>query len=291
MIHPLIHFGFGVEFQQPAVLAEALAQAVCHNKFFGDFLRSSERLAKASPTDQGASLLDLVREIREDPTLYDQDYWDGGDSLNDKILADAPDKLCQIAAKWRVDEKDLDEKTAEMFEANVYLMGAAQRPEKEVKLDFFFMHSVNASLFFTAFNKQTWLSLENKVRLLEWKGRMDLLTYASRLAPMLDGDEIVNYKVRQAGLTWSSLIDQVNQLKHDDGHIAKLVRALAHGSQVCAPYHNQPELSSRFPLDERGFFQIANMALDTTADPVLPRRWVRGAGGERNWVHCADRDS
>ena len=211
--------------------------------------------------------------------------------MNDKILAEAPEKLCEIAAKWRVDEKDLDEKTAEMIEANVYLTGAAQRPEKEVKLDFFFMHSVNASLFFSAFNKQTWLSLENKVRLLEWKGRIDLLTYASRLAPKLDPDETLNYKPRKDGMTWASLIERVNRLKYDDGHIAKLVRAPAHGSQVCAPYQDQTELFTRFPLNERAFLQIANMAIDTTMDPILPRRWVRGAGGERNWKNFADRRS
>lgn len=29
-LHPIIHLGFGVEFQQPAIIAEALAQAAVH---------------------------------------------------------------------------------------------------------------------------------------------------------------------------------------------------------------------------------------------------------------------
>ena len=289
VIHPLIHFGFGIEFQQPAVIAEALAQAICHNKFFGPFLLRSEQLTKEKTHEEGSSLIDLMREIREDPSLYDEDYWDGGDSLNDKILADAPQKLCEIAAKWRVDVKDLDEKTAEMINVNAFLTGAAQRPDKEVKLDFFFIHCVNASIFFSAFNAQTWLSAENKARLLEWKGRSDLLTYASRLAPELHPDEIANYTPRQSGMTWPLLIERTNKISHDDGHIPKLIRALAHGAQVCAPYEARQDLSSKFPMKESGWLQIANMAVDTTTHPILPNRWVRGAGGARNWEKFADR--
>ena len=289
VIHPLIHFGFGIEFQQPAVIAEALAQAVCHDKFFGPFLFRSEQLGKEKGSEKGSALIDLMREIREDPALYNESYWDGGDSLNDKILADAPQKLCEIAAKWRVDVEDLDEKTAEMINANAFLAGAAQRPEKETKLDFFFIHSVNASIFFSAFNAQPWLSAENKARILEWKGRSDLLTYASRLAPELHPDEIAKYQPRQSSMTWPLLIERTNKMTHDDGHIAKLIRALAHGAKVCAAYEARPESSPRFPLKGEGWLQIGNMAVDTTTQPRLPDRWVRGAGGARNWEPFADK--
>ncbi len=271
------------------MIAEALAQAACHNKFFGPFLRRSEQVADDSRHEKGSSLLDLMAEIRKHPELYDEDYWDGGDSLHDGILADAPLLLCEIAAKWKVTADDLDEKTAEMIEANVYLTGAAQCPEREVKLDFFFMHSVNASIFFSAFNRQSWLTTESKVRLLEWKGRIDLLTYASRLAPKLYLNEIVDYRPQQRTMTWASLFHRANQIKHDDGHVAKLLRALAHGSRVCAAYQTRPELSARFPLNENAYLLIANMAVDTTTNPRMPDRWVRGAGGARNWVQYAAR--
>lgn len=238
---------------------------------------------------KGASLIDLIREIRENPSLHNIEYWDGGDSLNDKIVSEAPKKLCEIAAKWKVDVKDLDEKTAEMMNVNAFMTGAAQRPPKEVKLDFFFIHCVNASIFYSAINGQPWLSAQNKARLLEWKGRTDLLTYASRLAPQLYPDEITNYKPRQSGMTWLSLIKNANKVTHDDGHINKLIRALAHGARVCAPYEAQPELSSRFPLRGDGWLQIANMALDTTTNPRLLDRWVRGAGRARNWEKFGER--
>ncbi len=272
------------------MIAEALAQAVCHNKFFGPFLHLSEKLSAANTSDEGSSLVSLMQEVRDDPALYDEDYWDGGDSLNDMILADAPRKLCEIAAKWKVDAKAIDEKTAEMINANAWLTGGAQRPGKEVKIDFFFLHSVNASIFFSAFNAQSWLRVEDKARLLEWKGRIDLLTYASRLAPKIYPKEIANYTPRQQDMTWPLLIKRANSLTHDDGHVAKMVRALAHGAELCAPYEAQPDLSARFPLKGNGWLQIANMAVDTTTNARMPDRWVRGAGGQRNWKTFADRE-
>lgn len=290
MIHPLIHFGFGLEFQQPTVIAEALAQAACHNNFFGPFLHTCEKLA-AQTNEKGSALSDLMQAIRGEPSLYDVEYWDGGDSLNDKIVSEAPQKLCEIAARWTVNVDELEEKTAEMMNTNALLVGAAQMPDKEVKLDFFFIHCVNASIFFSAINAQPWLSAQNKARLLEWKGRTDLLTYASRLAPELYPEEITNYTPRQSGMTWPLLIQRANKLSHDDGHIPKLIRALAHGAQVCAPYAARHSLSSRFPLKEDAWLQIANMALDTTTNARLPDRWVRGAGGHHNWDKFGSRQA
>lgn len=289
MLHPLIHFGFGIEFEQRAIIAEGLAQAVCHNDFFKPFLLHSEQLAKTKNNERPSSLVDLLSEIRQDAALYDENYWDGGDSLNEKIVAHAPEKLYEIAAKWRVSIEDMDEKTAEILNTTAWMTGAAQRPGKTIKLDFFFIHSVNASIFFTAFNRQPWLSAENKARLLEWKGRIDLLNYASRLAPELHPEEIVNYTPLQKDLPWSLLIKRTNQLTHDDGHIAKLIRALAHGQEICSAYEARPELTARFPLKGQGWLKIANMAIDTTTELRTPDRWVRGAGGAKNWEKFSDR--
>lgn len=256
--------------------------ATTHNKYLAKFLHGTEKLAKfARPSS--ASLLELSREILDDPSLFDVDYWDGGDSLNETILADAPEKLCDIASRWTVSAENLDEKTAEMINFCSFMTGAAQRPDKLIKLDFFFIHCANASIFFSILKDATWLTAENKARFLEWKGRTDLLAYASRCAPKLYPEEITEYQPKQPGLTWSTLISQVNELTHDDGHIAKLVRALAHGELVCKPYEDQPHLKERFPLRGSSWLKIANMALDTTGDMKVFDRWVRGAGADKNW--------
>jgi hypothetical protein len=115
-------------------------------------------------------------------------------------------------SQWTVNEHNLESKTAEMINTAVYYTAAAQHPPKQVKFDFYFMHCVNASIFWSTFNKLPWLSMENKIRLLEWKGRNDLVMYASRRSPKLLLEEITGYvpKDLEAGSgEWKGIIKRL----------------------------------------------------------------------------------
>lgn len=117
------------------------------------------------------------------------------------------------------------------------MLGAAMRKDKEVKVDFFLMHCVTVAIFLTTFMAQDWITPENKARLLEWKVRFDMLTYAATGAPELHIDEITNYvpKVPQdkAGNPWLGIIERGMRVE-DDGHTIKTIRALIHGEKICA---------------------------------------------------------
>lgn len=127
-----------------------------------------------------------------------------------------------------------------------------------MKFDFYFMHSVNASIFFPSFMKQTWISKESKAKMIEYKGRMDLLQYASRRSPMPLLDEIVHYKPKcKDASDWNSIIERVNRID-DDGHASKLVRALAHGERFCRPW----EKSEKFRIKGGMWLQLGNMGMD-----------------------------
>jgi hypothetical protein len=52
ILHPLIHLGFGVEFEQPAIIAEALALAAVHDDWDAARLIESETIAKANDLDR-----------------------------------------------------------------------------------------------------------------------------------------------------------------------------------------------------------------------------------------------
>ena len=135
----------------------------------------------------------------------------------------------------------------------VYFTGGAQHPPKQVKFDFYYMHAVNCSIFSSAFLKQSWLSDANKVRLLEWKGRNDLALYASRRSPQPLMDEITHYKPKISG-PWDEVFERViNQ--EDDGHAAKLIRALAHGEQICRPFEND----QKFRIKGKMWLQLGHM--------------------------------
>ena len=117
-----------------------------------------------------------------------------------------------------------------------YYSSAAQRPSKEVKFDFFLIHCVNASIFLSKFLGLPSLDVKSKARLLEWKGRVDLLTYVSRGSPELRLDEVSSYK---ASKDWNTIFATSIVHPGDDGHASKLMRALAHGEEVSRPYEAQ----------------------------------------------------
>ena len=93
-------------------------------------------------------------------------------------------------------------------------------------------------------------------------------------------DEIHNYKPKQPS-GWDGIIDHVCKF-YDDGHATKLVRALAHGQQICEPYENKDE----FRLKHDDWLQMGHMAIDSVENAArFPNveRWVRSAGFEEAW--------
>lgn len=274
-LHPLIHLGFGVEFEQPAIIAEALAQACIHSDWIAKFFSSAEQAADKNRSNPSRSMVELLDAIRNDKELYAAPHWSDGNKIRDGILARAGERMVSYTSQYHIKPEELDEKTAEMINAAAYFTGAAQRKRHAVKFDFFYMHCVNSSIFYSSFLKQQWLSDANKVKLLEWKVWNDLAMYASRKSPELHMDEIRKYKPKQPS-DWDKVIERVRSME-DDGHASKLVRALAHGQQVCAPY----EAKSEFRLKHDDWLQLAHMTIDSvqTGGP----EWVRSAGFDEAW--------
>ena len=155
-----------------------------------------------------------------------------------------------------------------------------------MKFDFFYMHSTNSSLFFSAFVKQPWIAPKTKARLLEWKARADLGLYLSRQSANLDLDEIKNYKPREpstGGDPWQKILARANKYE-DDGHLSKLIRAIANGKAVSAPY----ETKDSFRIKGDMWLQLAHMAIDSVEYGGEPR-WVRSAGFPEAWEDVKDR--
>ncbi|KAF2090701.1 hypothetical protein K490DRAFT_62024 [Saccharata proteae CBS 121410] len=286
-LHPIIHLGFGVEFKQPAIIAEALAQTAIHDDWEKDFLLGAEKAAKAKTTPP-KTLVELIDAIRKDEKIAKAAHWNDDSKLRDGVFAREPRGITELTADFRVSPDELEFKTAEIANAAAYFTGAAQNPEKAIKFDFFYIHCVNCNVFLSAFIKQTWLSAENKVRLLEWKGRNDLAMYASRAAPELHLNEITHYKPKMPSTghmdDWQNIYARV-AVHQEDGHAAKLIRALSHGQKVCKPYENRKE----FRIKHDMWLKLGHMAIDSVeaGDPA----WVRGAGFPEAWAVVTDRES
>lgn len=283
--HPIIHLGFGLEFNQPAIIAEALAQACIHDDWMKDLLLPSEKAASETPLQSLKTMPELLTAIRTDPKLSAAAHWDDGNKIKDGILVRAPEEMLKYAAQWRVPEGMLQEKTAEMMNACVYFTSAAQRPPKQVKFDFYYMHSVTTSIFWSTFNKLDFLTEANKVRLLEWKVRTDLSQYAARRSPKLLLEEVTGYvpKDLEAGQAeWKGILRRLVDID-DEGHASKLGRAVANAEKESAPFEDKDWCIIKSWMWEK----IANMVVDSVED--TGDMWVRSCGFDEAWTKYEDR--
>lgn len=286
--HPIIHLGFGIEFEQPTVILEALAQAATHDRWPGDFVeQTSERAAKRlQAREKARPLLDLILEARSNDKVRESPHYEDGNKVRDGVLKRAMPEAVDLCSQWFVEptEQDLKLKTAEMTNVCAYFAGASQHPsrKKQVKFDFFYMHSINCSIFFSAFidsKHDSWLKNQDRARLLQFKGWSDIAMYISRGSPRLLTEEITEYKPKRPEDGWAEIFARVDAMQ-DDGHASKLVRALANGERVCAEYEEKE--GKDWPVKGDMWLKLGHMAIDSVDEGAEPR-WVRNCGWDQAW--------
>lgn len=84
-----------------------------HSGWIGDFFVGTERAAASN--DNSKSLVDLLDEIRADKTLSTAARWDDPNKIRDGILVRAPEEMIRYASQFKVQEDELEVKTAEMI--------------------------------------------------------------------------------------------------------------------------------------------------------------------------------
>lgn len=295
-LHPIIHLGFGVEFEQPAVIAEAFAQAAIHPQRASSFLRATEELASSKkPWSHADSLKNVFIQARQDPVVSRAECWKAGSyDRNRDFWADLPPEFVELATNYKLDPsisaEDLHMRTAEFLSVTAWFACAAQRRDKQPKFDFYLMHCVNCSIFFSAFETQEWMEMKDKVRLLELMVRMGLVFYVCQGSPELLIEEIVDYKPRLPHcMTWPELIANAIE-RPDDGHIVKFVRALNNASAVCEPYETNEHFETKFPIKGDMYLKIANMVLDSTEHSTTTlTKWLRGYALPDSWDKVPDK--
>lgn len=282
-LHPIIHAGFGIEFEQPAIVAEGLSMCAVSsswlNKYFeaiGLHISSST----SSPTPSSKSLFDILTEIQSNADLTTCAKWSDSNKILDGVLARASQPMVQLVSQFRVTKPpDLTLQTAEMTSFSAYITCAALNPTKQIKFDFFFMHCINSSIFFWSFLDQPWLTNAQKCKLLEMKGWVDLCMYVSRGSPKLYLEEITNYEPKVPG-DWTSLFRRINKFE-DDGHASKFIRALANGEIKCK------EFEEKWPIRGNMWLKMAHMVIDSVE--AENANWARSVGFPEAWEGFADR--
>lgn len=116
LLHPIIHLGFGIEFKQPAIVAEALAQAAIHPKWLDQYFIAVEEKVQQNQHSSD-SLVNILDKIRADKKLSCAARLDDDNLIREGILVRAKDEMVKYASQWRVKPDQLEEATAEMTNA------------------------------------------------------------------------------------------------------------------------------------------------------------------------------
>nr|POF02472.1 questin oxidase [Quercus suber] len=286
--HPIIHLGFGIEFDQPCIVAEGLAHAATHDPAdIETFFVRSEQIARSGSV-RSRSLVELYSQVRENKKIQTAAKMQQGPvRVRDGVMACALEEIATVAAQFQVTPEDLELRTVEMVSCAAHSAGSAQRSGKASKIDFFLMHDVTSSLFITLLVRQPWITVENKIRLVEWKGRMDLVWYAASSAPALDSQFVAQYEpTLSKGMDWRSLFQAVNDV-HDDGHVSKFVRALRSGEEVAKSFEDETG-TAMLPVHGDMWFKLAQMAYDSTFGLPDISKWIMGAGFDPLWARIAN---
>lgn len=291
--HPIIHLGFGIEFDQPTIITEALAQAATHDRWPEKFVTQTAGLAekRLKENEKPRPLVDLILAARDDKKIRESPHWEDGNKVRDGVFARALPEITSLCSQWFVQptKQDLKLKTAEMINMCAYFAGAAQHAshKKQQKFDFFYMHCMNCSIFYSAFidpKNDSWLKDKDRARLLQFKGWSDIAMYVSRGAPELFIDEIKNYPPKQPNDGWAEIFTRVDALT-DDGHASKLVRALANGEKACAEFEDDE--GKYWPVKGDMWLKLGHMAIDSVEG--ASSKWARNVGFEQAWENVPDR--
>ncbi|KAJ4248012.1 hypothetical protein NW757_008638 [Fusarium falciforme] len=125
-------------------------------------------------------------------------------------------------------------------------------------------HHVNSSLIYLTFNSQPWLSTTDKVRLLEWKIRLDLVQYTARGYPTISLESIEPYVPKQPS---DESVREIGMRVYgfgDDGHAIKQARATAVCHELMEEYKDK---SWAVLKDESVWNKIQHMVVDAVEGP------------------------
>ncbi|KAJ5698626.1 hypothetical protein N7462_000631 [Penicillium macrosclerotiorum] len=312
LVHPIIHLGCALEFNQPSLIAEALAAACVHDNWPKKFLLPAEEYNKSNKDVSPKRLLEILDDLRNDPEISTAvKPTDPFNKIRDGLLARVTgEQLAPYLSQFQVEPttEDLQMKLRDMMHTCAYMMGAAQQPGKRETLDFVVLHSVTLSVFYPAILALDWLTNEEKARLLEAKARCDAVMYAGVGCPEFYPERVKDYVPSHPEQEWPELFHRAN-IYRDEGHVAKVMRALYSLDQLGDP-------ADGFPLAKADFFKIAHMAVDSTEEVFQPgghnmpeavrdgilenvgkggdmvvnnmTRWVFYGGLEKAWQFVAD---
>lgn len=117
LIHPFIHLGFGLEFNQPSIVAQALGQTAVHEARLVDFMIPAEKAAGGVGKPGNKPIVQILDEMRADAKIKNAPHWEDENKIFDGLMQRAPDEMIRYASQFTVGPDQIDEKVAELINA------------------------------------------------------------------------------------------------------------------------------------------------------------------------------
>ncbi|KAF9261453.1 hypothetical protein L218DRAFT_1078669 [Marasmius fiardii PR-910] len=276
LIHPLIHTGYGIEFELPGIVAEGLAQAAMHasnsvlvpaSLFSGQAPGRSDKSVRADGVHAFHVLARIIEDEKIGPTKAE-----GAIKVYKEVIERFGEKILKHVAEWAQfdtsDPKVVERKIEELQWVNVLLHTLPGFKETahggDFNADFYMMHLVTSSLFLgpliSALSSPT-----SKHLLLQTYFGVSLIWWVTRGKPSLDIDSFYAAPPPSGTeqKTWSELIQHA--VVHPDDHFVKCQRALAHYSVLYGTRKSgesdfcRTELKGAEKLDGNLFLRAANL--------------------------------
>lgn len=243
-------------------MAEALAGGCVHETWPAKFLLPTEEYVRQNgETIPSVSFLDMLASLHNDESVRSAvKHTDPFNKIADGLLMRlTSEQLARHLGKFRVDpndEQSLQSKLTDLMYSCAYMIGAAQQPGKREAIDFVTLHAATMCVHYPAILAKDWLSIGEKARLIEAKARVDAVMYAGTGSPQLYRERVVGYVPRYPEDGWPELFQRAI-VYHDEGHAAKLMRALYATVQLAG------EPDPGFPITKADLLNIAHMAMDS----------------------------
>ena len=132
---------YGIEWNQPAIVAEGLAQACIHDNTLGDLLKRVEQLANSKNTQYtDTTLPEILEQIRSDESIrgwatnitQGRTIW--------KVLGDNLEKVLELASQINVRPENVEERAVELIHTMAWVATTASwHPPHVPRFDFHLM--------------------------------------------------------------------------------------------------------------------------------------------------------
>lgn len=233
--HPLIHLGYGLEFNHSLMLAEGLAWVAVHQPRAHHFYEPVNQkntddqtlLKNNKASSLSLTALEIIFSIHQDSRMDGVVKWVDEDKYM-TVINTIPNLLHEYCQQWPVTESldgpmGLRARAVELQILAAALYAGSHRPGKERMLDFFLMHTLTSSLFLHCYIEL--IEPRHAASLLRGKLASDLVYYIAHGRPYLNLEQFESYPEL---LSWDQII--LKAIASEDDHVPKAVRALIHAS-------------------------------------------------------------